>query len=675
VNTEADPRGSLKEATKRTAHLLDIDPALAAEQAQEILKAVPNHPPALFLFAMAKRRSGDPQAALDVLEPLLDAQHEWAAAHFEYGAALGMLGRGDEAIKALLKAVQYQPEHPEAWLVLADHLTATGDTEKADVAYARHVKCSTLDPVLRSAAAAMLKNDIASAERILKKHLMQKPTDVSAIRMLAEVAIRAGRDAEAENLLLRCLELAPSFAAARYTYALLLQRTDNSPKALVEIEQCLAVDPERPSFRNLFAVILGRVGEFDRASEIYARLLDEYPENARVWLSYGHVLKTAGRQEESIQAYRKSIELDPQLGEAYWSIANLKTFHFEQADLAEMERQVADTDLSDKNRWHFQFALGKAYEDAQDYEQSFQHYAGGNGLYLANHAYDADYFSRRIGRLKEGFSRQFFDDIAGKGCQAQDPIFIIGMPRAGSTLLEQILACHSAIEGTSELPDMITLTRNLKNEAKDEDWGDIAVHSQVLARKTAAEVQALGEQYIASTRIYRKTDRPFFVDKMPNNFLNIGIIQAVLPNAKIIDARRHPMGCSFSNFKQFFAKGQNFSYSLKDIGRYYRDYLGLMLHMDEMLPGRIHRVFYEDTVADTESVVRSMLEYCGLEFEAECLRFFESARPVRTASSEQVRQPIYQEGTEHWQHFEDCLDPLKEALGDALEAYPAVPEI
>lgn len=673
--TSTEVLGSLKEATKRTAVLLETDPNLAAEQAREILKAIPNHPPALFLLATAQRRSGEPQAALDVLEPLLSAQPQWAAAHFEYGVSLGMVGRGDEAIEALLKAVQQQPEHPEAWRVLADHLTATGDVAGADVAYARHVKCSTLDPDLQRAAGAMIRNDIASAERVLKSYLMKKPTDVSAIRMLAEVAIRAGRDADAENLLVRCLELAPSFDAARYTYAILLQRCDRSPNALVHIEQCLEVDPERPSYRNLHAVILSRIGEFDRASEIYARLLAEYPQNARVWLSYGHVLKTAGRLDESVEAYRKSIELDGQLGEAYWSIANLKTYQFSQDDIAEMEWQVSRSSLSNKNLWHFHFALGKAYEDQEDYERSFQHYVSGNELYNSSHQYDADYFSRRIARLKLGFSREFFAAVAGKGSPSRDPIFIIGMPRAGSTLLEQILSCHSAIEGTSELPDMITLTRDLKNEARETDWGDRAVQAQVLARKSAAELQALGERYIENTRIHRKTDSPFFVDKMPNNFLNIGVIHAVLPNARIIDARRHPMGCCFSNFKQFFAKGQNFSYSLENIARYYRDYLSLMAHIDENLPGRVHRVFYEDTVADTESVVRGMLDYCGLEYEAECLRFFESSRPVRTASSEQVRQPIYQQGTEHWQHFEAWLEPLKTALGDVLDAYPAVPEL
>jgi tetratricopeptide (TPR) repeat protein len=646
VSAEDEHRGSFEAALKRTAHLIDVDPVLAADQATEILKALPNHPPALFFLAMAKRRSGDPQAALDVLEPLLNAQHEWAAAWFERGMALGALGRGDEAINALLKAVKFQSEHPEAWRVLADHFTATGDADRADAAYARHIKCSTRDPMLQEAAAAMVKNDVATAERALKKHLFEKPTDVAAIRMLAEVAIRCGQDSQAEKLLVRCLELAPSFAAARYNYALLLQRREDSPRALIEIEKCLEADPNRPGYRNLAAVILGRVGEFARASEMYARLLAEYPDQARV-------------------------ERDPQLGEAYWSIANLKTFQFEQSDLSAMKQQMEDSSLSDKERWHLHFALGKAYEDTADYEESFRHYADGNALYLANHTYDADYITTRTERLMSGFSRDYFEKRKGLGSTAPDPIFIIGMPRAGSTLLEQILSCHSAIEGTSELPDMITLAQQLRAEA---DTQEVAAYASVLAQKSAEELSELGDLYIERTRIHRKTDRPFFIDKMPNNFLYLGIIQSILPNAKIIDARRHPMGCCFSNFKQFYAKGQNFSYSLEDTSRFYRDYVRLMAHFDEVLPGRVHRVFYEDTVADTERVVREMLEYCELEYEPECLRFFESQRPVRTASSEQVRQPINRKGVEQWQNYEPWLEPLKETLGDVLDEYPTVPQ-
>jgi len=670
--TSTEMLGSLDEATKRTAQLLEMDPSLAAEQAQEILKAVPNHPPALFLLAMAKRLSGDPLAALEVLEPLLNAQHKWAAAYFEYGVSLGMVGRGDEAIQALLKAVEYQPEHPEAWRVLADHLMATGDTEGADAAYARHVQCSTRDPLLQEAAAAMVKKEIAIAERLLKKHLMQKPTDVSAIRMLAEVASRCARDDEAANLLVRCLELAPSFTAARYNYALLLHRRNDSPAALVEIEKCLETDSERPNYRNLCAVILSRVGEYERSSSMYARLLAEYADNPKVWLSYGHVLKTEGRREECIDAYRKSIALDSSFGEAYWSLANLKTFHFTAAELTAMDEQLADPELTAKSRWHFQFSLGKAFEDAGEYARSFDSYADGNALYRKHNGYTADFNTTRVERLKKYFSREFFNERQGVGCSVPDPIFIIGMPRSGSTLLEQILSCHSAVEGTMELPNMINMAQELRGEA-DED--EVAVHAAVLAAKSAAELRALGELYIERTRINRKTERPLFIDKMPNNFLHVGMIHLLLPNSKIIDARRHPLGCCLSNFKQYYARGQSFSYDLADMGRFYYDYVDLMAHFDEVLPGRIHRVFYEDTVADTETVVRDMLEYCGLEFEEECLRFFESDRPVRTASSEQVRQPIYRAGTEQWQHYEEWLDPLKESLGEVLTAYPTVPRI
>ena len=668
--SESERRGSLEVALERTAQLLDIDPALAVEQSQEILVAIPNHPPALLLLAMARRRLGEPAAALEVLEPLLNAQHKWAAAWFERGASLGLLGRGDEAIEALLKAVEFQPEHPEAWRVLADHLMATGDVEAADSAYARHIKCSTRDPLLQEAAAAMIQKDVATAERVLKRYLMDKPTDVAAIRMLAEVAVRCDRDEEAEKLLLRCLELAPGFTAARYNHALMLQRRNRAPEALAEIEKCLATDPNKPNFRNLCAVVLGAVGEYGRASKMYETLLAEYPKNPKVWLSYGHVLKTEGRPDDCVAAYRESIDRDPAFGDAYWSLANLKTFRFSEADLSAMVKQLADKELSDTNRWHFHFALGKAFEDAREYAKSFEHYAEGNRLYRTRFGYDADINLARAEALMRNFSQSFYGERQGFGCPAPDPIFIVGMPRSGSTLLEQMLSCHSRVEGTMELPDMITMALELREEATAAGFES---HGELLATKSADEIRVLGEQYLLRTRIHRKTDRPFFIDKMPNNFLHVGMIHLLLPNAKIIDARRHPLGCGFSNFKQFYASGQVFSYNLEDMGRFYRDYVRLMAHFDEVLPGRIHRVFYEDTVADTEKVVRDLLAFCGLDYEPECLRFFENQRPVRTASSEQVRQPINRQGIEQWQHFEPWLGPLKTSLGDVLDAYPAVP--
>jgi len=670
VSSASEPTGTLDIAMQHAARLLDADPALAAEQAQEILNAVPNHPPAVLLLATARRRSGNAQGALEILDPLVKAQSRWAAAHFERGVTLAAVGEGDDAIQALRRTVQLKPDHPEAWRVLADHLMATGDEAGGDAAYARHVQASTKDPLLQQAAAAMVKNDVAAAERLLKAHLKTAPTDVAAIRMLAEVAVRCDRAAEAEKLILRCLELAPGFTAARYNYAVMLHRRNDSPGALVQIEQCLRAEPANPSYRNLAAVTLSRVGEYQRSSAIYAKLLAEYPDNAKVWLSYGHVLKTEGRLDDCIGAYRKSIDLQPAFGEAYWSLANLKTFRFTEADLWEMEAQLALPEITDADRWQFHFALGKAFEDAGDFKWSFEHYAKGNALYRDAHPYSADMNTKRAKRLKTKFSHEFFSERAGSGCDAPDPIFIVGMPRSGSTLLEQILSCHSAVEGTMELPDIMTMARDLSEQA---DAEEIVVYADVLASKSATELREMGELYIERTRVQRKTDRPYFIDKLPNNFIHVGMIHLVLPNAKIIDARRYPLGCCFSNFKQHYAIGQNFSYDLDDLGRFYHDYVDLMAHFDAVLPGRIHRVFYEDTVKDTENTVRQLLDYCGLGYETDCLRFFENKRAVRTASSEQVRQPIFKEGTTHWQNYEEWLDPLKVALGPVLDAYPAVP--
>ena len=670
MTTATEPTGTLDAALARAAQLLKVEPGLAAEQAREILRVVPQHPPARLLLGAARRLTGDPQAALELVEPLVAEQPGWIAAHFEYGLALAAVGRGDDAIRALRRTVELKPDHTEAWRVLGDHLMATGDGEAADAAYSRHVRCSTKDPVLLQAAGAMVSNNVSLAERILKKHLAQKPTDVPAIRMLAEVAVRCDRDEDAINLLRRCLELAPSFSAARYNYALLLHRRNDSLAAKTELERLLGEEPRNPGYRNLYAVTLSRIGEYERSSQTYADLLREYAGNAKIWLSYGHVLKTEGRQAECVDAYRKSIECNPAFGEAYWSLANLKTFRFSESDLSAMHGQLADPGVGNEDRVHLHFALGKAYEDAGDYAKSFEHYDRGNALHRKGHHYDADLNTERSRRLQKKFSREFFEKHAGSGCEAPDPIFIVGMPRSGSTLLEQILSCHSQVEGTAELPAMITLAKELRDEA---DAEDIAVYADVLASKSADELRAIGQQYLDRTRVFRKTDKPFFIDKMPNNFLHVGMIQLILPNARIIDARRHPLACCFSNFKQYYARGQNFSYGLEDMGRFYRDYVELMAHFDEVLPGRVHRVIYERTVADTEAVVREMLAYCGLEFEPECLRFYESQRPVRTASSEQVRQPIYTQGTEQWQHYETWLGPLRQVLGEVLERYPEVP--
>jgi tetratricopeptide (TPR) repeat protein len=400
-------------------------------------------------------------------------------------------------------------------------------------------------------------------------------------------------------------------------------------------------------------------------------VLGEYPHNAKVWMSYGHALKTAGRQGECVSTYRKSIELAPHLGEAYWSLANLKTFRFEQADIDAMRTQLARADLSTEDRFHFHFAMGKALEDAQQFAASFEHYEQGNRLRRSTVDYDADWTSEQVRRAKAVFAPQFFAQRAGWGAPAADPIFIVGLPRSGSTLLEQILASHPLVEGTMELPDLVDIVRELGGARARGRTGD---YPASLATFDAPALRSLGERYIAQTRIYRKTQAPFFIDKLPNNFAHTGLIHLILPHAKIIDARRHPLGCCLSGFKQHFARGQHFTYSLDDIGRYYHDYVELMAHYDAVLPGRVHRVFYERMIDDTEGEVQRLLDYCGLPFDERCLRFYENERAVRTASSEQVRRPIYREGMDHWTNYEPWLEPLRRALGAVLERYPDVPD-
>ncbi len=670
MSLATEPTGSLDQALAHASRLLATHPELAGEQATEILKVASNHPLALLVLANSHSIRGDVQRAVEILDPLARSQPNWAIAQLELGIAKGRIGRGEEAVAALRRAVALKPDLPQAWLALGDHLTGMGDAKGADAAYANHVRHSTRDPQLLAAASALHENRIPEAEGLLREHLKSAPTDVAAIRMLAEVAARVGRDEDAEHLLARCLELAPGFHAARQNYALVLFRGNKPAEAMAEIDALLAIDAANPGYRNLKAVILSRIGDYEPAIEIYSAILREYPSNPKVWLSYGHALKTAGHADRSIAAYRKSIELDPAFGEAYWSLANLKTFRFADADVASMRGQLARPDLDAEGRYHFEFALGKALEDGADYAESFGHYLEGNRLRRATILYDAGDMATRVRRSKACFTPEFFAQRAGFGAGAPDPIFIVGLPRSGSTLIEQILSSHSEVEGTMELPEIISMTRDLRQQA---DAPQATGYLDVLAAMDAQSLRRLGEQYIGRTRIQRKTAAPHFIDKMPNNFIHLGLIHLVLPNARIIDARRHPLACCFSGFKQHFARGQNFSYSLEDIGRYYRDYVELMAHFDDVLPGRVHRVVYEGMVDDTEAEVRRLLDYCGLPFEQQCLRFFENERPVRTASSEQVRKPIYREGVDHWRHYDAWLGPLKTALGPVLDAYPGVP--
>jgi predicted Zn-dependent protease len=630
------PVGDLAVALAHGARLLEQAPLRAKEQAEEILRLIPGQREAILLLGRALGAIGDPTA----------------------GAA------------AVRQLTARNPRDSGAWRALADIFHRAGDAAAADAAHTEAVRSGAGDPALVEAALALREGRLSAAETALRTRLKAEPTDVAAIRMLAEVAAQIGRYEDAANLLARCLELNPSFHEARRAYAQVLLRHERPLEALAQVDQLLALAPEDIGFCMLKAAVLAKLGDHDGASRLYEDLLARLPENPKGWMSYGHVLKTVGRRADGVAAYRRALAQAPQLGEAWWSLANLKTFRFDAADVATLRVQLARSDIDEEDRLHLHFALAKALEDDGDFAGSFEAYARGNAIRREQRGYAARETTDYVQRSRALFGRALFAERRGAGCPARDPIFIVGLPRSGSTLVEQILSSHSQVEGTAELADLTAIVRRLGGK---KPAGGEPLYPQVLASLSRDELAGLGEEYLATTRAQRKTDRPLFIDKLPNNWMHVGLIQLILPNATIIDARRHPLACCLSGFKQHFARGQAFSYGLEDIGFYYRDYVALMAHFDAVLPGRTHRVIYERMVADTEGEVRRLLDHVGLAFEPACLEFWTNDRAVRTASSEQVRQPIFADAVEHWRNFEPWLDPLKAALGPVLDAYPDAP--
>lgn len=554
------------------------------------------------------------------------------------------------------------PASPDVQRLLGRIHRALGHDSAAEHAELSAITLSANHPELQRAALALVANDLSVAEPLLRARLKASPFDVAAIRMMAELAARIGRYRDSEALLRRALELAPAFVPARANLATILHRQNRTAEALAELDLLNAADPGNAAHSTLRAAVLGRVGDYDEAIALYRDVLERRPDQPRLWMSYGHALKTVGRQDDAIAAYRRGLDVDPALGEIWWSLANLKTVRFDDADVARMKQALQSPGLSDENRLHLDFALGKAFDDAGDTDAAFRHYADGNALRREQIGYDPDEVSRQVDQTIELFQSDFIAARAGQGCVSPDPIFILGMPRAGSTLIEQILACHSMVEGTMELPDVPRLAAKIEGRCPAD-----------LARLGAKELAALGQDYLDATRIQRREGKPYFIDKLPNNWLHSGFIHLILPNAKIIDARRHPLDCCFSNFRQHFARGQGFSYGLDDIGRYYADYVRLMAHFDRVAPGRIHRVIHEQLLDDPEGEIRALLAALGLPFEQACLDFHNSQRAVRTASSEQVRRPINRDGVGQWRPYADKLGPLRDALGPVLERYPEAP--
>lgn len=514
---------------------------------------------------------------------------------------------------------------------------------------------------LLDCGAALAENRLDLAERLLREQLRDDPFDVAAIRMMAELAARLGRMTDAENLLRRAVELAPGFVAARANLALILNRTGRHADALAMVEDILDAEPDDLGHRNLKASILGRLGRFEEAIATYRQVLVHAPRQPRIHLSLGTMLKTIGRLDEAIAAYRAGIALTPGLGELWWSLANLKTYRFTAGDVATMRAALADPAIGPEDRVHLEFALGKAMHDAKDHAAAFAYYHAANALRLTSQPYRRGDVATLVDRSIAIVTPDLFAPDRG-GAKANDPIFVLGMPRAGSTLVEQILSSHPQVEGTGELADLPALAR------------EASKYPALLADLTSARRTERGEAYLARAAIQRQTGRLRFIDKLPNNWQFVPFILAVLPNATIIDIRRHPIACCFANYRQHFARGQAFTYDLTDLGRYYSDYVRLMAHVDQVAPGRVHRIIYEELVDDTEAQVRALLAACGLPFDPACLAHHRTERAIRTPSSEQVRQPIYRDALDEWRPYEPWLGELVAALGPVTAAYPHAPE-
>jgi tetratricopeptide (TPR) repeat protein len=642
---------------RQYSEALAIAEALAAE--------VPENRDVLHLVAVNQRYLQRIPAALAALERLQRHHPRYSLLHQERGYCYVALKQASAAIDAFLVAVNINPALPKSWSMLESLYRMVRQPENAAMAAAHVATLKRLAPDVVTATALFSDGDLTPAENLIRAFLLEHGDHVEGMRLLARIGIERRVFDDAELLLESVLSIAPDYRAARGDYARVLLERHKHRRAREELETLLGFEPDNRDYLALYATASVGLGEHEKSIGLYRRLLAEAPQNPDLNLSLGHSLKTLGRQAEAIDAYRGAAMGRPHFGDAFWSLANLKTYRFTDDEIARMRADEAAPDIAVVDRYHLCFALGKALEDRGDAAGSFGFYERGNALKREESRYRPEILERNTTGQIQTCTPELFKRHAGAGAPDADPIFIVGLPRSGSTLIEQILASHPQVEGTHELAEVPRLVLEL--QGRDPDL-NAPRYPGVLAGLTSADFRRLGEQYLRDTRVYR-TGTPFFIDKMPNNFRHVGLIHLMLPNAKIIDARREPMACCFSNFKQLFAAGQEFTYSFEDIGRYYRTYLELMRHWGEVLPGRILRVQHEALVDDLEGNVRRLLSFCGLDFDPACVDFYRSERSVRTASSEQVRQPIFRHGLDQWKQYEPWLGPLQEILGDASTRY------
>lgn len=626
----------------------------------QLLASDPNQFQAHFYKAVCRRAEGDHTQAMVHLRLALQVKSDYGRAWQEIGHNHRDQDDVDAAIRAYRMAVEHNPGLLASWKELARLLQATDHRTEAEVAKANLERLSKLPKILQSVTSMMHEGRLYKAEHLCRGYLKENPKDVEAMRLLAALGVRLNVLDDAEFLLESALEFQPNFDLARLDYVKVLHKRQKFQQAHLQAIELRRRLPNNLASEMIYANQCAAIGEYGEALKVLDGLVGVSPNPANVHMQRGHALKTIGEQAKAIQAYQAAAEEKPFFGDAWWSLANMKTHRFDAKALHIMENQLESDRASPTDLYHLHFALGKAYEDSEAYSGAFEHYAQGNALKKAEVRYSADRMRADFDRQKAFFTPERVNALKGSGHFAQDPIFIVGLPRAGSTLLEQILASHSQIDGTLELPNILAMAHRLNGRQLVHETPN---YPNAVGNLEPEAIAALGEQYIQETQVHRGS-APFFTDKMPNNFRHIGLIKTILPNAKIIDARRHPMACCFSGFKQLFAEGQEFSYGLEDIGHYYRDYVDLMAHWDTVYPNEILRVDYESVVADLESQVKRLLAYLELPFEPQCIEFHQTKRSVRTASAEQVRQPIYQSGVEQWRHFEPWLGPLKDTLGD-----------
>ena len=633
---------------------------------QFVLETDPDRVEALYILAVCQRFQKQTEPALSTLEQIKSLQPAYGRAYQEEGHLRLAAGQHSAALQAYRHAVSLNNSLIASWKAIIDLLADGSNARLANEARRRHKNLAMLPPELLSVRNMTAERQYSSAEQLCRRFLKANPRHVEGMRLLADLGVKSGVMDDAEFLLESAVEFEPDNPFARHDYMTVLYRRQKYEQSLQQAKLLVATDPENLDYQISLANQSVAVGDYDEALGIYDRAILERPASAELHLVHGHALKTIGQIDSAVDAYRKSYQARASFGDAYWSLANLKTYRFNDDEVASMNDNESASSTVVEDRAHLCFALGKHFEDAKSFGDSAEFYLRGNALRNSQLRYDQQQMTDRLQLQIEHCSKSMLESHDGHGCQAPDPIFIVGLPRAGSTLLEQILASHSAVDGTLELPNIPAMAFRLAGRRRIDE---APLYPEVLKTLTDEQLAKLGQEFIDETRVHRKS-APYFIDKMPNNFRHIGLIHMILPNAKIIDARRHPMACCFSGFKQLFASGQEFTYGLKEIGTYYKDYVDLMDHWDKVLPGKVLRVQYEDVVTDLETEVRRMLDHCGLPFEEACLNFFNTERSVRTPSSEQVRQPIYRSGLEQWRSFEPWLDPLKEALGPVLERYP-----